>query len=67
MTRRIEVMERNAKKDLDALKGFDEITGLYTSRYFAQKAASGADVVVKVDGGYKIMTASEYNTWRKQK
>lgn len=42
-------------------------TGLYISRYYARKAANGADVVVKVDGGYKIMTAADYNVWKKQK
>ncbi len=42
-------------------------TGLYSSRYYARKAASGADVVVKVDGGYQIMTAADYNTRKKQR
>lgn len=42
-------------------------TGLYVSRYYARKAASGADVVVKVDGGYKIMTAADYHARKKQK
>jgi len=42
-------------------------TGLYVSRYYARKAANGADVVVKVDGGYKIMTAANYRVWKKQK
>lgn len=42
-------------------------TGLYVSRYYARKAASGADVVIKVDGGYKIMTAADYHAWKKQK
>ena len=40
---------------------------IYTTRYQARKAASSADVVVKVCGGYAIMSASEYSTWRKQK
>lgn len=48
-------------------KGYDENTGLYTSRYYAKKAASGDEVVVKVCGGYAIMTATQYNTWKKQK
>ena len=39
----------------------------YNTRYQAKKNATGADVVVKVEGGYKVMTCSEYNTWRKQK
>ena len=42
-------------------------TGLYISRYYARKAAGGADVVVKVDGGYKIMTAADYRVWKMQK
>lgn len=49
------------------IKGYDERIGLYTSRYFAKKESSSSDVIVKVYGGYKIMTASEYTTWRKQK
>ena len=48
-------------------KGYDEKTGLYTSRYYAKKAATGDKVVVKVCGGYTIMTASQYNGWKKQK
>lgn len=47
--------------------GYDERSGLYISRYYAKKATSGGEVVVKVEGGYKIMTAAEYNIWRKQK
>ena len=48
-------------------KGYDQTSGLYTSRYYARKAATGGEVVVKVDGGYKIMSASDYNVWRKQR
>lgn len=40
---------------------------LYASRYYASKAATRDQVIVKVDGGYKIMSASDYNIWRKQK
>lgn len=47
--------------------GYDERSGLYISRYYAKKAASGSEVVVKVAGGYKIMDAAKYNIWRKQK
>lgn len=47
-------------------KGFDPMTGLYTTRYYARKACAGDCVVVKVCGGYTIMTASAYNTWRQQ-
>lgn len=48
-------------------KGYDINTGLYTTRYYARKAATGADVVVKVCGGYTIMTATGYNVWRRQR
>ena len=51
----------------NANKGYDINTGLYTSRYYARKAATGADVVVKVCGGYTIMTAADYNIWRNQR
>lgn len=42
-------------------------TGVYISRYYARKAARGDEVAVKVDGGYKIMTAADYHAWKKQK
>ena len=42
-------------------KGYDAMTGLYSSRYYARKAATGAEVVVKVCGGYTIMTVAYYN------
>nr|DAP46496.1 MAG TPA: hypothetical protein [Caudoviricetes sp.] len=48
-------------------KGFDVMTGLYTARYYARKACPGDCVVVKVCGGYMIMTASDYNVWRCQR
>ena len=48
-------------------KGYNIITGLYISRYYARKAATGADVVVKVCGGYTIMAAADYNIWRCQR
>lgn len=47
-------------------KGYDQESELYTSRYYAKKDATGEEIVVKVDGGYKIMSASDYNIWRKQ-
>lgn len=49
------------------IKGIDPITGLYTTRYYARKAATGAEVVVKVCGGYAIMAAADYNIWRRQR
>ena len=48
-------------------KGVDPMTGLYTTRYYAHKACIGDCIVVKVYGGYMIITASAYNTWRKQR
>lgn len=50
----------------NANKGYDINTGLYSSRYYARKAATGAEVIVKVCGGYTIMTAADYNIWCKQ-
>lgn len=50
----------------NANKGYDINTGLYSSRYYARKAATGAEVIVKVCGGYTIMTAADYNIWRNQ-
>ena len=47
-------------------KGVDPMTGLYTTRYYARKAATGAEVVIKVCGGYTIMAATDYNIWRNQ-
>lgn len=47
--------------------GYNERTGLYKSRYYARKVSTGQEVVVKVDGGYKIMTYKDYQTWRLQR
>lgn len=48
-------------------KGYDAMTGLYITRYYARKVCPGGCVVVKVCGGYMIMTASNYNIWRRQR
>lgn len=41
---------------------------IYKTRYQAKKHAKGAEVVVKVDGGYTIMDGFYYyNVWRNQK
>lgn len=42
-------------------------TGVYKSRYYAKKQASATDVVVKVEGGYKIMDCYDYKIWRGEK
>lgn len=47
--------------------GYNECSGLYSTRYYAKKVASGNDIVVKVDGGYTIMSPHDYNIWKKQK
>lgn len=48
-------------------KGYNEMTGLYTSRYYAKKNACSYEVVVKVCGGYTIMDAAAYRIWKNQK
>ena len=41
---------------------------IYKNHYRASKAKTDKnDVVVKITGGYTVMTASEYQVWRKQK
>lgn len=50
------------------MKGYDNSTGLFKSRYYAKKYANGNEVVVKVDGGYTIMSADYYyRIWKNQK
>lgn len=44
----------------------------YPTRYQAKKHATGSDRIVKVCGGgttvaYMIMSASQYEAWRRQK
>jgi hypothetical protein len=51
----------------NTMKGYDDLTGLFKTRYYAKKYAKGDEVVVKVEGGYTVMTADYYNTWKKQK
>lgn len=40
---------------------------IYTTRCQARKAALGGEIIVKVDGGYTIMAARQYQVWRRQK
>ena len=41
---------------------------VYKTRYQAEKARrKGEEVVVKVSGGYAVMTYAEYNIWKRQK
>lgn len=49
------------------MKGYNEITGLYETRYYANKEKAANEVVVKVDGGYRVMTITEHSEWKKQK
>lgn len=51
----------------NTMKGYDDLTGLFKTRYYAKKYAKGDEVVVKVEGGYTVMTADYYNTWKEQK
>ena len=40
----------------------------YDTRYQAEKARKkGEEIVVKVSGGYLVMTYAEYRIWKKQK
>lgn len=40
---------------------------IYKNRYQAKKVAGYGDVVVKVEGGYVIISAKDYEIWKKQK
>ena len=50
----------------DADGRIDE-SNLFASRYFAKKAARGDECVIKVCGGWRIMTARDYQIWAAQK
>ena len=39
----------------------------FDSRKQAKEAARSDEKIVKVDGGYMVMTYSEYNVWKNQK
>lgn len=51
----------------NTMKGYDDFTGLYKTRYYAKKHAKGSEVVVKVDGGYTIMSADYKRIWKNEK
>ena len=40
---------------------------IYKNRYQAEKDKRDGEKVVKVCGGYVIMTADQYRVWRSQK
>ncbi|MEG0590780.1 MAG: hypothetical protein RR496_03910, partial [Lachnospiraceae bacterium] len=47
-------------------KGWNEMTGLYTTRYYAKKQAYGDEVVVKVEHGYKIIKVTDYQFFKQK-
>lgn len=48
-------------------KGYDPVTGLYSSRYYANLYKMDYEIAVKVDGGYKLMSYNQYRNWLAQK
>ena len=40
---------------------------IYKNRYQAKKAAGYGDIVVRVEGGYTVMSAENYKIWKRQK
>ena len=40
---------------------------IYQTRYQARKNATNGEVVVKVCGGYAVMSYDEYRVWKNQK
>lgn len=54
-------------RDLYDENGYNPCTGLYKSRYYAKKAAYGDEVVVYVEGGYKVMKVTDWIVWKKQR
>lgn len=40
---------------------------IYRTKWLALEAASSDEVVVKVEGGYMIMSAYEYKVWKRQR
>ena len=40
---------------------------IYTTRYAAYKAKTSDEKVIKVCGGYVLMTADQYRIWKNQK
>jgi hypothetical protein len=61
-------LNQKKKRRQNTMKGYDESTGLFKSRYYAKKYAKGDEVAVKVEGGYTIMTADYYyKIWKTQK
>lgn len=40
---------------------------IYTTRYAARKVKASDEKVIKVCGGYVLMTADQYRIWKNQK
>lgn len=40
---------------------------IYRTKYLARLEAASDEVVIKVEGGYMIMSAYEYRVWKRQK
>lgn len=40
---------------------------IYKTRYQAEKHKTQNDKVIKVDGGYAVMSPSQYRLWKLQK
>lgn len=61
-------IESEKEREVNTMKGYNDYTGLFESRYYAKKYAKGDEVVVKVEGGYTVMPADfYYKIWKTQK
>lgn len=60
-------LNKKKEREVNTMKGYDDYTGLFKSRYYAKKYAKGNEVVVKVDGGYTVMSANYYRIWKNEK
>ena len=40
---------------------------IYATRYAAYKAKTSDEKIIKVCGGYAVMTADQYRIWKNQK
>lgn len=49
------------------INGYNAFTGLYKSRYYANKYLRGDWVIVKVEGGFQGMSHEQYRNWRNQR
>ena len=54
-------------KQMDTIYREEKTMTIYKNRYQARKVAEHGDVVVKVEGGYIIMSAGDYEVWKRQK